>query len=444
MLKFNKMLLRHVNVVPMDKEHILYDQDVLIEDETIRFIGPSDTVAFHDEGHTMEIVDCEGRYLMPSLHDCHVHVGCGDDLEVFLSYGITTVLNMMGAASHLKWREEVRSGKRLGCDIFTSGPIIDGVPYYVSFMEFENSHDGPLEKELYPGVLYQQGVAPAATPDEARRAVRYTKAAGFDFVKIYNNIGIPVYRALAEEARLQSIRVIGHFPDCVSMDYPELGPRGDLYQYSVDHVSSINIGDLPKLKNVDAWMDPTLAVESVFFDGTFESPAYQKRISELNHSLIESWEAGKDKHMAAYKEHPRGVKVIRRGTEYYGKVIRKYIEMGGKIISGTDGAMDYLMTGYSLHLELDQYIGIGLTPYETLLTSTRNASEFLGTNKSDGTVETGKRARLILTDGDPLQDISCVHEFAAVIKDNVMLTRKDCDNIREKSVHKTKAEMEFA
>ena len=147
--------------------------------------------------------------------------------------------------------------------------------------------------------------------------------------------------------------------------------------------------------------------------------------------------------MAAYKDKPREKWVQRRGFDYYGKSIRRYLEMGGRILTGTDGALEYILPGWSLHLELDDLVRCGLSPYEALCASTTWPAEFLEIQKEEGTIEEGKKARLLILKGNPLEDIQYVHNPVYVIKDQWILNQNDCKNIRRKSREKTEVELEF-
>ena len=57
----------------------------------------------------------------------------------------------------------------------------------------------------------------------------------------------------------------------------------------------------------------------------------------------------------------------------------------------------------------------GLTPYQALLTGTRNIAQYLGILDSSGTVAVGKRADLVLLHGNPLEDITHTREPAGVM-----------------------------
>jgi imidazolonepropionase-like amidohydrolase len=55
--------------------------------------------------------------------------------------------------------------------------------------------------------------------------------------------------------------------------------------------------------------------------------------------------------------------------------------------------------------ELEVLIRTGLTPYQALLTGTRNVTQYFGILDSAGRAAVGKRADLVLLYGNPLADI---------------------------------------
>lgn len=59
-----------------------------------------------------------------------------------------------------------------------------------------------------------------------------------------------------------------------------------------------------------------------------------------------------------------------------------------------------------MHDELGDLVRAGLTPYEAIRAATANAAEFLGAADDAGTVAVGKRADLIMVEGDPLKDVA--------------------------------------
>ena len=88
------------------------------------------------------------------------------------------------------------------------------------------------------------------------------------------------------------------------------------------------------------------------------------------------------------------------------------VRSGGRIISGTDSPIDF--NGVSLHMNLRAMVRYGLTPYEALVTATRQSGEFLAAPV--GVVQPGAFADLTVVDGDPLSHIEDAAKVVRTIK----------------------------
>ena len=66
----------------------------------------------------------------------------------------------------------------------------------------------------------------------------------------------------------------------------------------------------------------------------------------------------------------------------------------------------------------------GFTPLEALKIATLNGAIDLGIDKITGTVATGKKADLIVIDGDPSKNISDIRKVVWVFKDGVGFNSK--------------------
>lgn len=77
--------------------------------------------------------------------------------------------------------------------------------------------------------------------------------------------------------------------------------------------------------------------------------------------------------------------------------IRDLHDDGNQFLAGCDG----LVPGFCLHDELEWLTKAGFTPLESLQTATINPARFFGREKSQGTVDVGKRADVVLLDADP-------------------------------------------
>ncbi|MEQ9166184.1 MAG: amidohydrolase family protein, partial [Fulvivirga sp.] len=99
-------------------------------------------------------------------------------------------------------------------------------------------------------------------------------------------------------------------------------------------------------------------------------------------------------------------------------IMRPMYDAGVNIVAGSDcGASNsYVYPGESLIGELQQMVGMGLTPQEALTTSVVNGPKFFELEKKYGGVEKGKVADLLVLNANPLMDIDNVLEKALVLK----------------------------
>jgi imidazolonepropionase-like amidohydrolase len=81
--------------------------------------------------------------------------------------------------------------------------------------------------------------------------------------------------------------------------------------------------------------------------------------------------------------------------------------------TGSGGSGD--PAGFAVHDELRLLVEAGLSPYEALKAGTRDAAEFLDQLSEWGTVTAGRRADLLLVEGNPLTDTANVRRQAGVL-----------------------------
>jgi len=103
-----------------------------------------------------------------------------------------------------------------------------------------------------------------------------------------------------------------------------------------------------------------------------------------------------------------------------------------RIMAGTDSAAPYVFPGSSLHDELALLVQAGLTPMQALQSATKNPAEFLGKLETQGTIEPGKFADLVLLDANPLEDIHNTQKIRAVLVRGKLLDRNALDQLMEK------------
>ena len=184
----------NVAVVPMDSEHVLTRQTVLVQGARITAIGPVSQV--HIPASALRI-DGRGKFLMPGLADMHFHAWNVDSdsaeaehfLMLVLAHGVTTIRNMdwepmfyRATKELLRWRARAATGALLSPRIYTSGPWFG---------------------------------ATVGRPADAATAIPAYKAAGYDFVKIHDE-DRETFDSVMAAAHRAGIPVVGHVPDGVS------------------------------------------------------------------------------------------------------------------------------------------------------------------------------------------------------------------------------------
>ena len=90
--------------------------------------------------------------------------------------------------------------------------------------------------------------------------------------------------------------------------------------------------------------------------------------------------------------------------------------LASSIVPGSDTGL----IGYGLDRELELYVLAGFTPMEAIMAATSVSAKAMKMERDVGTVEVGKRADLVLVDGNPLENISNLRHVVWVVSDGRM------------------------
>ena len=116
---------------------------------------------------------------------------------------------------------------------------------------------------------------------------------------------------------------------------------------------------------------------------------------------------------------PRDIQSEDRLWAKYAEMLGSMRRAGVRIMAGTDVP---LRSGVApLHEELVLLVKAGIPPMEALQSATRNPAEFRGTLRTEGTVEVGKVADLVLLFANPLVDIANTRRISAVIRSGTLI-----------------------
>jgi imidazolonepropionase-like amidohydrolase len=384
----------HANVVPMTDERLLRDQTVVVENGAITQIGPSKTVLIPRGACRIE---AKGRFLIPGLADAHVHLLSPNELPLYLANGVTTVLNLDGHSAHLLWRKQIARGEMVGPNIFTTGPI------------FER----------------------ARTAAEDVRMVDEQAAAGYDGVKIYNQVSKAEYPALVAEAKKKNLLLMGHVarePDfemtlqsgqsiahLEEFTYTFFNPLHDNNNRHIVYDES-RIPEAVRLtKEAGIFVTPTLATYATIVQQASDLETFLKN---PDMKYLPSWAQAQYQPAAnRYKNgfSPEDVPRIRTSLAFQRKLVKALSDAGVPLMSGTDAPEVGPLPGFGIHDELQEFVDDGMTPYQALQTASVNVARYLRHAGDFGTIEVGKRADLVLLEGNPLVAIASTRRVVGVM-----------------------------
>ena len=388
-----KIAIVGVDVLTMqDEPTYKRKQNVLIEGDVIRTIAPSAQVP-----RDARRVDGTGLVLLPGLMDMHVHLESEPAtwMGVFLAHGVTTVLNQRGGPAHLELRARINRGELLAPRMFTTGP-------YTNRPAIESEAD-------------------------AARAVREQKAAGYDFLKIHGPLGHLAFRTLIDSARAVKLPVVGHAPRNLQFD-SVIAQRMDMIAHAEELIytkfnalDTTSIGDLPaRMAAARIWLVPTLSTFHGIAHQWGRPPAADSALNLadakfLNQGLVNYWRQSNPYTGRAAD----GAAWAFRAYEFQRPLVRALHAAGVRLMTGTDTPVPVMIPGASVHLEIDELRGAGLSAYDAIAAATRNPGDFLRERVDPelriGRVAEGYRADLLLVRGDPLSDATVLRQPVAVI-----------------------------
>ena len=390
-----------------------------------------------------KVIDASGKFLIPGLWDMHVHfTEIERSFPLFIANGVTGVRNMGGDLEDLlRWRTAVASGKLLGPRIVMCGPIVDGPQ--------PAAHGPTLD---------------VSTAAEGRQTVDRLKERGADCVKVYDRLPRDTYLAIIDQAKRKVIPVVGHVPEAMTtMEASDAG------QKSIEHLGTI-------LQGCSSIEDELRRLEAAPMPSGGDFSEFPRRIAARGERMLDTYDGQKAKQLFAHlaKNQTWQVPTLvtkqaltfaddfdRNGDErlkyipqseqkrwspqqnfllryrtpeyivYSKRLFQKELELvdamhraGVPFMTGTDLSIPYTFAGFSLHDELALFVQAGFTPMEALQAATRNPAVFLGDQGSQGTVEQGKVANLVLLDANPLVNIRNTQRIFAVVLDGRYLPKE--------------------
>jgi len=271
---------------------------------------------------------------------------------------------------------------------------------------------------------------------EAKKAIDWYADHNYPQIKIYNSFPKDILRDTAAYAHQRGLRVSGHIPaflraeEAVEQGYDE-----------IQHINQVMLNFFVTPETDTRTLERFYLVAKKTADLDFDSKPVQDYIAMLakkqividptlaTFEFIHKRDGEQSPIIADVADHlPPDIQRSRKAAEMdipddataalYTRSFDKLVEFVGRmykagvpIVAGTDE-----LPGFTLQRELELYVKAGLTPSQVLQIATWNGAKYTRTLQDRGSISAGKRADLVLVDGDPTANIADIRKVALVIK----------------------------
>ncbi len=424
-------LIRNVHIVDVELGCAGPLSSVLVRGGVIKAIGQLASAP----GAT--VVDGKGGYLVPGFWDMHMHsfqLSPQLHLPLFVANGVTSVRDMMDCpeerdsliacvADKRRWNAEAEAER------LASPRFVEVASYY-----FES---------------------PELQPEEVSRRARSYAERRLDMLKVYNRLSRPAYFRVAEEARRNRMRLVGHLPKAISLDEALAAGQTSFehahlfVRHCFQRADSWRQGELDRaapaalaeamvaghdaaackksfaaMKAAGAWFVPTHVTREE--DARAADPDFvnDERLDYLDPLSRWAYRDDLTGTVSAYGGG-RGERALHRYFDHGLRLTGEAHRAGVPILVGTDTAIG----GFRYHDEMGHLVRAGLSPASVLKAATIDAARYSGMESSHGSIALGKQADLLLLAGNPLQDIGNTRRIRAVILRGLLYDRAALDEL---------------
>jgi imidazolonepropionase-like amidohydrolase len=417
------IVFEHVQLVDGTGAPARQDVSVLVRGGRIAAVGNVAAPA----GAT--VIDGRGKTLLPGFVMVHEHFFYpstrGGEYEeypysfsrLYLAGGTTTLrtAGSMAPYADINTARAIARGDQPGPDMDATGPYLEGPKLLSAKMA---------------------GLRDAA---DATRTVDFWAGVGATSFKAYNFVTRAELKAAIDAAHRHRMKLTGHL---CSVTYGEASAMGiDNLEHSfavaTDFVRGKKPDQCPSQGETFAslaTLDPdgpeigalmrtliqrrvaltsTLTIFETFTPGRPQAPEAARALltPQLRQAYEKRWEAIQAAPQAA---------MWRAFLSKLMRMERRFVAMGGTLLAGTDPTgYGGVVPGWSARRQVQLLVQAGFSFPEAVKISTLNGALYLGRGREVGSVEVGKRADLVLVDGDPVRDPAALDRMPYVFKAGV-------------------------
>jgi imidazolonepropionase-like amidohydrolase len=404
-------------------------QTVIIREGRITHIGPAHEVHVPENAHR---IDLNGKALLPGWVMLHEHLYNSPTWKdpvivteqpasypkLYLAAGVTSArtAGSIEPYTDLRIKEAIAAGTMIGPEIDLTAPYLEGEP----------------------GAVLQ--LHPLDSAQAAREHVRFWAGLGFTSFKAYMFVTPEQLGAAIDEAHRLGLKVTGHL---CSVTYREAASLGiDQIEHGFYESSDFQpdkaagrcdpasqqkslVGLAPDDKRVQSLIS-YLIERDVTVTSTL---AVYAHMAQMLPAMDESEVAFLDKssmdyyqdYLARGAKHASGAGTIlaRQAVKASMNLEAAFWRAGGRLVVGSDAVPPGSMAGNENLTSIELLAEAGIPPLDVIQIATRNGAEALGISNDRGTIAVGKRADLIVINGNPAIDIRDIRNIEIVFKNGL-------------------------
>jgi imidazolonepropionase-like amidohydrolase len=384
------------------QDYPLENQVICVEDGVIQAISDIELEGTEPLGMGGDqVFDASTSVVMPGLIDGHVHalsepgsssqLGKGGErallraltnLQTLCRSGVTTVRDCGGEHSLFVLRDAIDEGLVIGPRVIASGPPLTTRGGHCHWF----GHEADSLEELVSGtdLLVQSGA---------------------DLVKVMGDGGFSTHGSDRYKPQY-SVDAI----NAVCVRAHQLGRPVAIHVHSCAAIRNAVEAGVDTIEHC-TWLGPDDATYGTCYD-----PDLVDEMAERNIYVSCTFGgAERGKRKTAQKEGRLDQYLHERDTFVQNR--RKMLLQGVRIFVGTDaGAGSIAFASYPMAVE-DFVFLWGLKPIEAIRMATIVAAQAIGVGDSVGSLEVGKRADMLVLQGNPLSSIGNIRSVSAVFKD---------------------------
>ena len=397
------VLIRNVSVFDGSKR--LGVRDVLVQAGKIASVGRSLRAP-----KDVAVVDGRGRTLLPGLIDAHVHAFPSAAADA-LRFGVTSEFDMFGLPDPrtVAARRAARASfaRTEEADVWSAGRGVT----------LPGAHPTGLAKSMgftLP-VLDDTGDAAAFVKAEVDEGSDYIKifqdeSRGSDGKPRFARFSREQFGAIIAAAHANRRKAVVHVSrEEDANDAFTLGADAIAHMFA-DQPASSAIVALARRKGATI-----IATLSVLAGASGDGAAARLAADPAIAARLSPAQAG----MLAQSFSRTRPEILANALES----VRRFNMAGVTILAGTDAPNPTTAHGPSIHQELELLVRGGMTPLQALAATTSKPAAFFGAFDR-GRIAVGKRADLVLVDGDPTIDITATRRIVTIWKNGYPVDRE--------------------